>query len=75
MANAGEILHSWDVTDYLQTEDEIALFIEAALQDAPDDAGFMAKVMEEVARARQLNESRAAPNSTQYFNRRSLDGG
>ncbi|MDR6357604.1 hypothetical protein Q3H58_004275 [Pseudomonas psychrotolerans] len=26
MANAGEILHPWDVTDYLQTEEEIALF-------------------------------------------------
>ncbi|KTT11862.1 hypothetical protein NS2R_11500 [Pseudomonas oryzihabitans] len=75
MADIAETLHPWDVTDYLRTEEEIALFIEAALQDAPDDAGFTAKVMEEVARARQLNESRAAPNSTQYFNRRSLDGG
>jgi len=75
MANGGENLHPWDVTDYLQTEEEIALFIEAAQQDAPDDASFMAKVIEEVARARKLNESRAATNSTQYFNRRSFDGG
>lgn len=63
MANPRDTLHPWDIADYLRTEEEIALFIEAAQQDALGDADFMAKVMEEVERARRLNQSRSAPDA------------
>lgn len=62
-AKEREELHPWDVTDHLQTEEDIALFIEAAQQEAPGDEAFMAKVTEEVKRARRLNEARSAPDA------------
>ncbi|WP_288492064.1 hypothetical protein [uncultured Pseudomonas sp.] len=56
-------ISDWDVADHLQTEEDIALFIEAAQQEAPGDEAFMAKVTEEVKRARRLNEARSAPDA------------
>jgi probable addiction module antidote protein len=46
----------WDVTEYLSDEDAIRAYIEAAQEEAPDDAAFMAKVLGDVARARNMSE-------------------
>lgn len=56
-------LSDWDVADYLQTEEDIALFLEVAREQDPDDLAFMEQVTKEVARARRLNEKRTAPNA------------
>jgi len=46
----------WDAVDFLQDEEAIRLYIEAAQAEAPDDAAFMAAVLGDVARARNLSE-------------------
>ncbi|WP_312381173.1 helix-turn-helix domain-containing transcriptional regulator [Pseudomonas oryzihabitans] len=56
MASHREVLRQWDVADHLKTEEDIALYIEAAEQEAPGDEDFMAKVMKEVERARRIKE-------------------
>lgn len=56
MASHREVLRPWVAADHLKTEEDIALYIEAAKQEAPGDEAFMAKVMEEVERARRLKE-------------------
>jgi len=46
----------WDAVDFLNDEEAIRLYIEAAQAEAPDDAAFMAAVLGDVARARNLSE-------------------
>lgn len=47
---------AWDSSEHLRDEDDIRHYIEAALQEAPDDAAFMAMVLGNVARARNMAE-------------------
>lgn len=47
---------AWDSSEHLRDEDDIGHYIEAALQEAPDDAAFMATVLGNVARARNMAE-------------------
>ena len=47
---------AWDVVEYLRDEEDIRLYIEAAHEEAPDDAAFMAMVLGDVARARNMSE-------------------
>ena len=42
----------WDVTDYLKTDEDIILFLEACFDEGGDDAAFIAAALGEVARAR-----------------------
>lgn len=42
----------WDVQDYLRTPEDCAFFILAAIDEAGDDPAFIARVLDEVARAR-----------------------
>lgn len=46
----------WDVAEHLRDDEDIRLYIEAAQEEAPDDAAFMAKVLGDVARARNISE-------------------
>jgi len=46
----------WDAVDFLQDEEAIGLYVAAAQAEAPDDAAFMAAVLGDVARARNLSE-------------------
>jgi probable addiction module antidote protein len=46
----------WDVAEHLRDEEDIRAYIEAAQEEAPDDAAFMAKVLGDVARARNMSE-------------------
>lgn len=47
---------AWDVVEHLRDEEDIRLYIEAAQEEAPDDAAFMAVVLGDVARARGMTE-------------------
>lgn len=49
-------LRRWDVVEHLQTEEDMALYLEAALQEAGDDAAFIAKVLGDIARARGMSQ-------------------
>lgn len=45
---------AWNSAEHLHSEEDIRLYIEAALEEAPDDAAFMALVLGNVARARNM---------------------
>lgn len=47
-------LHDWDAAEHLRDDQDIACFIEAALEEAPDDAAFIASVLGVAARARNI---------------------
>ena len=49
-------IRAWDTTEHLRDDEEIRLYIEAAQEEAPDDAAFMAVVLGNVARARNMTE-------------------
>ena len=36
-------LHGWDVAEHLKTQEAMALYLEACLEEAGDDAAFVAK--------------------------------
>jgi probable addiction module antidote protein len=44
----------WDVTDYLKTDEDIILFLEACFEEAGDDAASIAAALGEIARARGM---------------------
>jgi len=46
----------WDVAEHLRDEQDIYAYIEAAQEEAGDDAAFMAAVLGDVARARHMKE-------------------
>lgn len=47
-------LTKWDTAEYLKTEKDIVNFLNAALEE--DDPAFLIKAINEVARARRMNE-------------------
>jgi len=44
----------YDVAEHLRTDEEMLLYIEAAFEEAGDDASFIAKALGDVARARGM---------------------
>ena len=44
-------LRKWDVVEHLKTDEDMALYLEAAMAEAGDDAAFIAKVLGDIARA------------------------
>lgn len=49
-------LRTWDVVEHLKTEEDMALYFEAAMQEAGDDAAFIAKVLGDIARAKGMTQ-------------------
>jgi probable addiction module antidote protein len=49
-------LRKWDVSEHLKTEEDIALYFEACLDEAGDDAAFIAKALGNIARARGMSQ-------------------
>ena len=43
----------WDPADYLKTEDDIAAYLAACMDEGGDDPAFMARAVGDVARARE----------------------
>lgn len=50
-------LRCWDSAEHLKTEEDIALYLEACLEEAGDDAAFIAKALENIARARGMTHA------------------
>jgi probable addiction module antidote protein len=44
----------YDSADYLKTDEDIALYLEACLEEAGDDPAFIARALGVVARARNM---------------------
>ena len=46
---------AYDTADYLKTEQDIAAYLQACIEEAPGDAVFIAKALGTVARARGMS--------------------
>jgi len=49
-------LRKWDVVEHLKNEEDMAAYLEAAIEEAGDDAAFIAKVLGDIARARGMSQ-------------------
>lgn len=46
----------WDAADYLRSEADMVAYLQACLEEAPDDATLLAAALGDVARARGMME-------------------
>ncbi|HEU4375797.1 MAG TPA: addiction module antidote protein, partial [Telluria sp.] len=49
-------LSKWDSAQRLQTPEDMAMYFEACLEEAGDDAAFLAKALGNIARARGMTQ-------------------
>lgn len=49
-------LRKWDSAEYLKTEEDMVLYLEACLEEAGDDAAFISKALGTIARARGMSQ-------------------
>ncbi len=49
-------LHKWDSAEHLRTDEDIVLYLEACMEEAGDDAAFIAKALGNIARARGMTQ-------------------
>ncbi|MFA5370659.1 MAG: addiction module antidote protein [Sideroxydans sp.] len=47
---------SYDVAEYLRTPEEMALYLDACIEEADGDAAFIAKALGDIARARGMSQ-------------------
>lgn len=45
-------VRKWDSAEHLKTEQDMAMYFESCLQEAGDDAAFLAKALGNIARAK-----------------------
>jgi probable addiction module antidote protein len=71
-----ETFTRWDVTDHLKTEEDIAEYLAAAMEEGGDDAGFIAAVLGDIAKARGIMSLAEATGMTRMGLYKALsDGG
>lgn len=51
-----EKLRKWDSAEHLKTAEDMAAYLEACLQEAGDDAAFIAKALGNIARAKGMSQ-------------------
>ena len=51
---AKETFSRWEAADYLKSDTDMVAYIEACLEEAPDDAALLAKALGDVSRARGM---------------------
>ena len=49
-------LRRWDSAEHLKTPEDMAAYLEACLQEAGDDAAFIAKALGNIARAQGMTQ-------------------
>ena len=49
-------ISKWDSSEYLQTDEDIRLYFQACLEEAGDDAAFIAKALGTIARAKGMTQ-------------------
>jgi probable addiction module antidote protein len=49
-----EAFSLWDPADYLKSEEDMAAYLEACLEEAPDDPALVAAALGDIARARGM---------------------
>jgi probable addiction module antidote protein len=55
---------TYDVADYLKTDEEMALYLEACFEEAGDDVAFIATALGHIARAKGMSDIAAATGLT-----------
>jgi probable addiction module antidote protein len=48
--------HDYDVADHLRTREEMAAYLEAAIEESDGDAAFIASALGDIARAQGMSE-------------------
>jgi probable addiction module antidote protein len=49
-------LYDYDVAKHLRTSEEMAAYLQAAIEESDGDAGFIAKALGDIARAKGMDE-------------------
>jgi len=49
-------LSKWDSAEYLKTDEDMVLYLEVCLDEAGDDAAFIAKALGTIARAKGMTQ-------------------
>ncbi|MGF6691020.1 addiction module antidote protein [Pseudomonas sp. D(2018)] len=49
-------LRKWDSAEHLKTDEDMALYLEACIEEAGDDAAFIAKALGTIARAKGMTQ-------------------
>ncbi|MVW73447.1 addiction module antidote protein [Bordetella sp. 15P40C-2] len=49
-------LRRWDAAEHLQTTEDMALYLEACLEEAGDDPAFIAKALGTIAKAKGMTQ-------------------
>ncbi|KNC94032.1 addiction module antidote protein [Trabulsiella odontotermitis] len=49
-------LRKWDSAEHLKSDEDIVAYLEACMEEAGDDAAFIAKALGNVARARGMTQ-------------------
>ncbi len=49
-------LRRWDSAEHLKTPEDMAMYLEACLQEAGDDAAFIAKALGTIARVKGISQ-------------------
>ena len=44
-----EVFSRWDAADYLESDDDMAAYLQACLEEAPDDAALIAAALGDIA--------------------------
>jgi len=55
-AMTGPIFKRFDAADYLETEDDIAMFLDAVMEEGGDDPAYIIRALGAVARARNISK-------------------
>ncbi|MGB6450705.1 MAG: addiction module antidote protein [Steroidobacteraceae bacterium] len=59
-----ETFTRWDAADYLKSEEDTAAYLQACLDEAPEDPAFIAAALGDIARARGMAELAKATGLT-----------
>jgi probable addiction module antidote protein len=49
-------LKQWDSAEHLKTKEDVVMYLEACLEEAGDDAAFIAKALGNIARAKGMSQ-------------------
>lgn len=56
MTKAKTKLHRYDVAEHLRTPEEMALYLDACIEESEGDAAFIAKALGDIARAKGMTQ-------------------
>ena len=49
-------LRKWDTVEHLKTDEDMVMYLEACMEEAGDDAAFIAKALGDIARAKGMSQ-------------------